>query len=144
NTWNVWGLDGEKKVYGGTAHLYVDGSATFRWLLASRTDRHGNTVSYDWACDTQPGINGQPATADCYPSQVHYGNLTINVYREVRKDTIEFAHGQPCGGCNTLQDMLGKTTERLKSVVVRVDDGTGLKVLRAYQLNYANITPAEP
>ncbi|HEX4823593.1 MAG TPA: FG-GAP-like repeat-containing protein [Candidatus Polarisedimenticolaceae bacterium] len=140
DTWMVWDKDGVKKVYGGPGHLFSDYGSVFRWYLASKTDRHGNMVYYDWTCETQPGFNGDQINADCYPSAIRYRNVTISILRETRPDTILFATGQPvhggCTSCGNLQIMLGRTTKRLKYVIVKVNDGTGDKVFRAYVLTY--------
>lgn len=49
NSWEVTGRDGVRSVYtsleGGPADV------TFRWHLASVTDRRGNRVDYGWSCE---------------------------------------------------------------------------------------------
>lgn len=49
NSWEVTGRDGVRSLY--TSLEGVAPEQTFRWHLASVTDRRGNRVDYGWSCE---------------------------------------------------------------------------------------------
>jgi RHS repeat-associated protein len=86
NTWNVWRRDGTKLTYVPLTNFpYQNPSGAppgqdylrdiFRWVLGTATDTHGNTVHYDYWCDTAPA---------CYIDTITYNGNTIRFYRETR------------------------------------------------------------
>ncbi len=131
--WIVWDRDGTQTVYGGSGHVFKQdtaaGAAAFRWLIASRTDRNGNQVTYDWQCED----NGAGGYADCYPYQVRYDNVIVEYEREARHDTVTLGKGF-AGTTNAA--LQGRTTKRLKRIWVRVNDGAAYRLLRVYDLAY--------
>jgi RHS repeat-associated protein len=114
SSWTVTTRDGTRSVYTAT---HTVSAGTFRWGLASVSDRLGNSVSYGWVCDG----------SDCYPDSVSYNGTQVQLHREARPDPITFGTGVS----------LGRTAYRLKSIAVRV----GGAVARAYRLQYSTSSP---
>jgi hypothetical protein len=97
----------------------------FRLGQKTVTDTNGNVVTYTWACLNDAGALGTPI-ADCYPDEVSYGPYLVKLYRESsdRPDRLSFATGDAT--------RLGKTTRRLRSVLVSMGDSP----IRAYKVTY--------
>jgi RHS repeat-associated protein len=93
----------------------VNRATNYRWLLASVTDPHNNTVQYTYWCDGVP---------DCYIDTIAYNGNTIKFYREARPATDVLQYGTGAG--------LGRIAYRLKSIDVQV---SGERV-SAYALSY--------
>ena len=131
--WIVWETDGTKSVYGGTAHVFkLDTTAAapvFRWLLATRTDTHNNVVDYDWECT--PNASG--GHADCFPSQIRYGNAVIEFEEQPRHDVV--STGKSSVG-TTDDAIFGRMTTRLRRIWVRANDGAIFRLARVYDLKY--------
>jgi RHS repeat-associated protein len=115
NSWSIRQKDGIRLDF-LPVHDVATGQ-TFRWGLSRITDMLGNSVNYEWWCDT---------TADCYPHAVTYGEAILRFYWEVRPDPITFATGLS----------LGRTSYRLKSLDVKVEGQRA----RAYSLHYSTST----
>jgi RHS repeat-associated protein len=132
--WIVWGTDGTRSVYGGdNFHLFkLDTTAAapvFRWLLASRTDVHNNVVEYDWECP----VNAAGGHADCFPSQIRYGNAVIEFEEQPRHDIVAFGKSS----VGTVDEAIfGRMTTRLRRIWVRANDGSIFRLARVYDLKY--------
>jgi RHS repeat-associated protein len=118
NTWEVTARDGTVSLYttleGGTT------ATTFRWHLASVTDRRGNHVDYAWSCN---------ATFECTIDTITYKNQgsvtaisTIKIYTETRDDPISFATGKD----------IRTITNRIRTIAI----SNGANLVRAYKLTY--------
>jgi YD repeat-containing protein len=94
-------------------------TSLYRWYLTSVEDRHGNTVSYSYAC---PGISSSPLTAVCYPNTVIYNGTKITFHREARPDAILMANGYD----------ISSVGQRIATISVRV----GSVLRSAYELTY--------
>jgi hypothetical protein len=110
-SWSVWTKKGTRTDY---LPVYLVPEGIYRWGQSTTTDTHGNTVSYEWFCDS----------GDCYPDSVAYGPYSVILYRELRNDIRTFATGSGAG--------LGRTLYRLKSILVRYNEVP----IRAYKLSY--------
>jgi virulence plasmid B protein len=82
NSWEVTQRDGTKLLYKrlGDGQSYDTSNSTtvtlatsYKWLLRSITDTHGNVVNYSYWC------NGIP---NCYINKITYNGTTITFYRE--------------------------------------------------------------
>jgi RHS repeat-associated protein len=124
NTWTITGKDGTQTVLSSIAAISgVDlGSldaehqtlaTDYRWYVTSVTDTHGNTVSYNYACDELPA---------CRPIAVDYNGIAVELFWEDRPDTILMANGLT----------LTKDTKRIRAISVEV----GTEVRNAYTLQY--------
>ncbi|MEW6221225.1 MAG: SpvB/TcaC N-terminal domain-containing protein, partial [Thermodesulfobacteriota bacterium] len=110
--WYVYGTNGNKATY---STKFITSKGTFRWLLTSVTDPHGNSVTYNYLPVGNP-------VGYLYPNTITYNGTTIKLYYENRTDPITFATGAG----------MGVVSRRLKSIDVQV---SGSRV-RAYQLVY--------
>ncbi len=117
NKWYVWEKDGTKKTY---TWLYCVANCAhptfnqiFRWALKTVQDTNGNTVTYNYWCES---------AQNCYLDNISYNGNTIKLWREARPDDISFTNGV----------YVGHTNYRLKTIVVKVGDD----VARAYKLTY--------
>ena len=110
NRWLVWTKDGTQAIY---EQLYLTGSGTYRWARTRMIDSHGNTVQYNYWCES-----GQ----DCYLDTITYNRTTIRLYREARPDPLQYTHGAGLATMNY----------RLKSIDVLVQGQRA----RIYQLSY--------
>jgi len=110
NKWYVWGTNGDKATYEST---YGTAGGTFRWMLKTIEDLHGNLITYNYWCE---------GGADCYLDNITYNGATVTFYRESRPDPLTFATGSG----------LGTTNYRLKSIAVRLSGN----LARAYKLSY--------
>src|SRR5574341_2599965 len=116
--WYVWEKDGTRKTYIPVQCIVSCASASFtqifRWGLSTIEDTHGNTVTYNYWCET-----GQ----NCYLDNISYNGYVVKFWREVRPDPILFNNGS----------FVGYTHFRLKTIQVSV----GGQVATAYRLNYS-------
>ena len=101
-----------------------------RWLLATVTDTHGNTLTYSYAC---PTTMAALLTGTCVPSGIVLTNqggsttyATVTFYTEARPDPILMGNGYDISG----------TDKRIKTVAVEV--GSDLRA--AYALIYEQDT----
>ena len=116
--WVVYRTDGTVSTY--EPKFTVQGK-TFRWLLARVTGPGGrDPVTYAWDCPPTAIYNGK--VQDCYPLQITYANVVVNLTSEARTDEETFTTGY----------LLGKTSKRLRMVEVRVNNTR----LRSYNLTY--------
>ncbi len=129
DAWTVWSKDGTRSRYRSIIRR-PGTTTTFRWVLESVTDTHGNRVDYDYIC---------PGPSECYPSTITYGEGvacgfsdappgkpvpggTIRFRWEDRSDVVSQALG---GG-------LAEIRRRLASVEVRMHQG----LYAVYDLHY--------
>ncbi len=130
NTWEVTSRDGTLRTYQAIGTYFSDSTAYgtgYRWVLASVSDTHGNTATYDYACPVVPDLPNQPAffftpQRHCYIDTISYGNTTVTFYRETRPDPILYSYG----GGNAYLNQRIKTIDIVKG---------GFRV-RAYKLLY--------
>lgn len=101
-----------------------------RWLLATVTDTHGNTLTYSYAC---PTTTAALLTGTCVPSGIVLTNqggsttyATVTFYTEARPDPILMGNGYD----------ISVTDKRIKTVAVKV--GSDLRA--AYALTYEQDT----
>ncbi|MBD9624014.1 hypothetical protein IB279_13785 [Ensifer sp. ENS06] len=90
-----------------------------RWLLSSRTDANGNSVSYNYDCSE---VAANPLTGVCYPSKIAYTGALITFYFEARPDYVLAANGHN----------IAETKRRLKTVLVT----SGGKTRTVYTVEY--------
>ncbi|PZF75903.1 hypothetical protein DK847_14700, partial [Aestuariivirga litoralis] len=118
NLWEVTGRDGVKSLYTSLEGAGFD--ATFRWHLASVTDRRGNHVDYGWSCATGhctiASIRAFTAGTSTPASEVIF-------HTEARPDLISYGDGR---GMRAM-------TKRITAIQVK-SAGTSAVVYRlAYQ-----------
>jgi hypothetical protein len=91
NKWIVTDQNGAKYTY----ELLMEwpGEKYYSWGLKTVEDIHGNTVTYNYWCDT----DSSGAEVACYPATAIYNNTTITFHRESRPDLISFATGATMG-----------------------------------------------
>jgi RHS repeat-associated protein len=118
NTWEVTERDGTKYLY--TSLEGGNSATTFRWHLASVTDRRGNHVDYGWSCD---------AAFDCAINSIVYRNqgsttpvASIYFYMGLREDTISYATGKS----------VRTASQRVKAIQIFTNVGQQ----RVYKLSY--------
>ena len=89
NSWEVTDRDGVKSLYTSLEGTSFD--LTFRWHLASVTDRRGNHVDYGWSCDS-----GHCAIAWIRAFNQGAGTPASEVlfYTENRPDPISYGDGR--------------------------------------------------
>jgi RHS repeat-associated protein len=109
NAWTFTAKNGVRTVYSA---VFSTSRGTFRWAISSVSDTSGNSVNYNYYCDS-----------DCYLDNIQYNGTQITFYREARPDLITFADGVE----------LGRTAWRLKTIDVQVGGGRA----RSYALTYA-------
>jgi RHS repeat-associated protein len=139
NTWRVWEKDGTQFLYKPSQPGAATSSdATFRWLLSTVTDTHGNIVTYSYSCDATHN--------SCYLNSILYGagescsgtanggekipphtglrlpGVSIRFYWEDRTDPVSIAIG----------GSLEQTLRRLKAI----DVAEGNARVRVYQITY--------
>lgn len=129
DAWIVWSKDGTRSRYRSIIRR-PGTTTTFRWVLDSVTDTHGNRVDYDYIC---------PRSNECYPSTITYGEGVACGYSDAppgkpvpggsirfrwedRSDVVSHAIG---GG-------IAELTRRLASVEVRMHQG----IYAVYDLHY--------
>ena len=113
NTWTVTDRGGGITAY---SPIYEGTGGTLRWGIASRTDLHGNTATYQW----------ESVGGDVYPRLIDFGPYRVTIYRDPtpRPDPRSFATGSPT--------TLGRTLYRLGIILV----ARGTTPIRAYRLAY--------
>ena len=95
NSWEVTGRDGVRSVYTSLEGLPAE--QTYRWHLASVTDRRGNRVDYGWSCEfahcTIASIrafslgSGAPASEIIFHTQDRPDRITYGTGRSLRTMT---------------------------------------------------------
>ena len=124
NRWEVTARDGTISLY--SSQEGVSFAQTYRWHLQKTTDLHGNSVQYDWTCDT---------LLECHLTKIRYVNVSstsssdeIRLYFEERPDHTSFGTGRDTR----------PVTKRLKTVAsFTASDATQtLQPVKAYNLSY--------
>jgi RHS repeat-associated protein len=118
NAWIITSPNGVRYIFKSTSTWFPAGAntllgASFRWLLSTTTDTHGNTVNYNYACY---------AASECYPSAVDYNGTRVQFYHRAAPASGQFANGK---GLQLAQYQL-----------VTVDVLTSGKRVRSYGLSY--------
>ncbi len=123
NSWIITERDGTSStltsvgtIAGSTAVPGTDaGHLAFeaRWLITSRQDAQGNTVTYSYDCPDLPV---------CYPLAITYNGTEVRFYRENRPDEHWSANGHT----------ISRTRQRIRTIAIRV----GEAMRAAYALEY--------
>jgi RHS repeat-associated protein len=66
DSWKVWDKNGTVSTY--TPHL-ITGRGIYRWALTNKTDTHGNTLKYEYWCDSGTASN------ECYLDKITYNDI---------------------------------------------------------------------
>jgi hypothetical protein len=117
NSWEVTERDGVKSTY--TSLEAVPFGQTYRWLLASVTDRRGNRVDYGWSCEAD---HCTIASIRAYTQGSASPASEVLFHTEVRPDPITYGIGR---GIRTM-------ARRITAIEVR---SAGLRQA-AYALTY--------
>jgi RHS repeat-associated protein len=160
NAWEVTSRDGVTSVY--TSLEGVSPDMTFRWHLASVTDRRGNRVDYNWVCESGhcviAGIvartsgTAKPAFEVAVSSEVRPDRLTYGDGRKMRAITRRItliqvkAAGEPVSTYRLSYTTSASTgLSRLVGVqkygadaVISGGGITGGTALPAFQFDYSN------
>ncbi|MFD5625884.1 SpvB/TcaC N-terminal domain-containing protein [Streptomyces sp. NPDC127072] len=136
-SWEVTDKSGLRHLYGGEgATLADDGGSVFRWALRQVTDRHENTVRYQYTRVEDAGVEGGTVTGrELYLKKIAYtgrgdtdGPYTVTFVRdreldEPRREDVSI---DARGGFKRV------TADLLRRVEIRLND----KPVRSYGLTY--------
>ncbi|MFI6132874.1 FG-GAP-like repeat-containing protein [Micromonospora sp. NPDC051141] len=133
----VWRPDGTVEQYGGSGTrtqvvvASTAGLVNTAWAVRQASDRSGNTMVFDYEVSKPASASGSEVERRI--TSISYGNgatldRKVEFAYEARPDVWSgFALGAP-----------RERTQRLKTVTMSADPGTGMKRARSYSLGYAN------
>lgn len=141
NNWKVWDKDGSQYVFDETVSTNpVDGcssqlSLTWRWLLGSLTDPHGNTLSYEYDVEAKGGPSNCLNQVADYPSTITYPHNRYRVHF-MREERNDYQTAWTDGNSRAFF-----ARERLKEIRIEHDvDGDWVTptIVKKYVLEYAD------
>src|SRR5207302_3593140 len=132
--WEAWGKNGTHYVFNMGARINdpspsANGYLTYKWMLASATDVHGNVINYTYRYENGSGslqptpIAGNNNTRAVYPYQIGYGlgadrlqvsfeivsrtdissnDINNHIYQSYRIDKIDVSRKQEVNGTYAL------------------------------------------